>query len=609
MTTTSKGLCGYTGTVPVAPDTLAMMERCAWEPTAAARLQQDDFSASTPTGWVAESDGIAVVLYGVPYFFDRALQAVADKHNPAQAILESYQNKGTGCIRDLRGAFAVALQDSRQKIALLATDRLARKTLYYAEDADGFVFASNANVVRQHPRVESEINPQSIFNYVYFHMVPGPETIYTGIKKLPAAHCVINQAGKVHLQNYWQPDFEEISADSPESLHQQLHEVLYKGVERLASQGNVGAFLSGGLDSSSVVGMLAKNNPEAPVFSIGFDAEGYDEMAYAKITAQHFNMRQHAYYVTREDVVNWVPKIAAHYDEPFGNSSVLPTFMCAKLAAENGVDCLLAGDGGDELFSGNERYVKQGVFEHYWRLPSAVRKGFVEPLAGIMPNKTWLLKKAKSYIEQARQPLPDRLQTYNFLHLHSAGELFESDFLSQVNTAVPLQLLRDVYHRPDDASQLNRMLYLDWQFTLADNDLRKVNHMCSLGGVDVVYPMLDDELLEFSCRVPSSVKMPNNQLRHFYKQAMLGFLPDETINKGKHGFGLPFGVWLKTHKPLQELCYDNLLKLKQRGYIRPDFIDNAIAMHKDVHAAFYGELMWVLMMLELWLSTRDNSGN
>jgi asparagine synthase (glutamine-hydrolysing) len=128
--------------------------------------------------------------------------------------------------------------------------------------------------------------------------------------------------------------------------------------------------------------------------------------------------------------------------------------------------------------------------------------------------------------------------------------------------------------------------------------------MCALGGVDVAYPMLDDELLDFSCRIPSAMKMKSNRLRDFYKNAVTGFLPDATINKSKQGFGLPFGVWMKTHKPLREMCYDNLLKLKQRGYIRPDFIDSTIAMHQDVHAKFYGELMWVLMMLELWLGSR-----
>ena len=341
------------------------------------------------------------------------------------------------------------------------------------------------------------------------------------------------------------------------------------------------------------------------MFSIGFDAEGYDEMEYARITAQHFGMTQHEYYVTREDVVSAVPMIAAHYDEPFGNSSVLPTYLCARLAAEAGVDCMLAGDGGDELFSGNERYAKQAVFERYWRVPGFLRKGLVEPVAHLMPNRTWLIKKGKSYIDQARLPLPDRLQTYNYLHRHAAAEFFCDDFLSDIDTGVPIQLQRDVYHRPGQATQLNRMLYMDWQFTLGDNDLRKVNHMCALGGVDVVYPMLDDELVDFSCSVPSAVKMQGNKLRDFYKQAVTGFLPDATINKSKHGFGLPFGIWMATHKPLQEMCYDNLLKLKTRGYIRPEFIDQAIAMHQDIHAKFYGELMWVLMMLELWLASRE----
>ena len=245
---------------------------------------------------------------------------------------------------------------------------------------------------------------------------------------------------------------------------------------------------------------------EGEAYSIGFSAEGYDEMAFARITAKHFDIKLNEYYVTPQDVVDALPLIATSYDEPFGNSSALPAYFCAKMAVENGVNTLLAGDGGDEIFAGNERYVRQNVFEHYSKVPALLRKALVEPITELLPNAIAPVAKASSYIAQANMPLPDRLQSYNFLHRHPATEVFTEDFLAEVNTALPLEIQREIYHRPTDAGRLNRMLYLDWQITLADNDLRKVSHMCSLAGVDVVYPMLDDALVEFSCKIPQSLE-------------------------------------------------------------------------------------------------------
>ncbi|MDV3243059.1 MAG: asparagine synthase C-terminal domain-containing protein, partial [Methylocaldum sp.] len=166
-----------------------------------------------------------------------------------------------------------------------------------------------------------------------------------------------------------------------------------------------------------------------------------------------------------------------------------------------------------------------------------------------------------------------------------------------------LAVQRAYYHRPNGASPLNRMLYLDWKITLHDNDLVKVNRMCELAGVEVAYPMLDDAVIELSCRIPSKTKLKANNLRWFYKRAVHGFLPAEIINKSKHGFGLPFGIWLQNHEELKALAYGSIQQLKGRGYFRAEFLDHAIAMHQSVHAAYYGELIWVLMMLEQWFQT------
>jgi asparagine synthase (glutamine-hydrolysing) len=337
---------------------------------------------------------------------------------------------------------------------------------------------------------------------------------------------------------------------------------------------------------------------------MGFPVEGYNEIEYANIAVKQFNTRQHEYYVTPEDTVNAVPMIAQYYDEPFGNSSALAAYYCAKLAKENGVSRLMAGDGGDEIFAGNERYAKQMLFEHYHRLPGFA-KSAVEAGLNFLPEalaKTKLPFKAKRYIDQANAAMPDRLQDYNFLHRHDVKDIFSTDFLGKIDTSEPLKLLQDCYQRPEQASTLNRMLYMDWKSTLHDNDLVKVNRMCELADVEVCYPLLDQRIVDLSCRIPSDIKLNGQKLRWFYKQAMTDFLPEQIINKPKHGFGLPFGIWLKDHQPLKELAYDAIHALKKRDYFQPKFLDHAIEMHQSIHAAYYGELIWILMMLELWFA-------
>ncbi|MEZ5529347.1 MAG: asparagine synthase-related protein [Porticoccaceae bacterium] len=548
-------------------------------------------------------DHISCAISGHPRWKSPDLQQCALSDGQGAALAAAYARFGEALLEQLEGAFSLLLFDHHAGITLAATDRLGQSPLYYTKQQGTLVVGSSASIVLAHEHIERRIQPQGLYNYVYFHMVPSPHAIYEGVDKLPAGHLLLHSRGELLVRPYYVPRFEEKPAKGFDALGEDLKQTLKAAVTKsIPANTRIGAFLSGGLDSSTVAGMLAEIQPgNAHAYSIGFSAKGYDEMEFARLTARHFGIQLHEYYVTPEDVVNALPLVAASYDEPFGNSSALPAYFCAKLAAEDGVQCLLAGDGGDELFGGNERYVKQTVFERYGKIPGGLRRGLIEPIINNLPDAIPLSGKARSYIQQANVPLPDRLQTYNFLHRHAANEIFADDFLAQVETSLPLELQRNVYQRPEGASTLNRMLYLDWQYTLADNDLRKVSHMCSLAGIDVTYPMLDDGLLDLCCQIPSDWKIEKGNLRHFYKQALKGWLHDGTINKRKQGFGLPFGVWMETHKPLQDMAYDHLIALKKRPYFNAAFIDSTIDMHRNHHAAYYGELIWILTVLEMWL--------
>lgn len=548
--------------------------------------------------------GGLVVITGRPYFRNWKLNDIARQQGCAAAVASSYEEYSQDLFKQLFGPFCCIIIDTSANRVLIGIDRLGQESLYYRATERVLHFGSSAGTALASGECKSTLLNQGIYNYLYFHMVPCPGSVYSGLKKLPAAHYVDYHNGQCQLVNYWLPVFSDSTEGrSFKELSGELQDVLRTSVKRCqVDAGKIGSFLSGGLDSSTVTGVLAELSEQTTAaYSIGFAAEGYDEMAFARITARRFGVELHEYYVTPQDVVDALPLVATSYDEPFGNSSALPAYFCAKMAAENGVTTLLAGDGGDEIFGGNERYIKQRVFEHYAKIPGAMRRGLIEPLFRAIPSSLPLISKANSYIAQANTPLPDRLQSYNFLHRHSASDIFSDEFLADVDVAMPLELLRSIYHRPHAASDLNRMLYLDWQITLADNDLRKVSHMCSLAGVNVAYPLLDDALVEFACQVPSSWKIRGGDLRHFFKQALKDWLPQETINKSKQGFGLPFGVWMQTYKPLRELAYDNLLKLKCRGFIRPEFIDKAIEMHQSEHAAYYGELVWIFTVFELWM--------
>jgi asparagine synthase (glutamine-hydrolysing) len=556
-------------------------------------------------------DGAVAVIVGFPRWRNPELAKIAVNEGHARALSEAYRCRGERFWTELGGAFSLAIIDTVADKVLLAIDRIGQQHLFYAATEHGLVFGSRADHIIAHPDVSAEISDQALYDYIYFHHCPSPSSIFRSVKKLEGGQYLRYSAGRISVETYWMPSFDESLSVSNGEAEEQVRTAIFSAVSRFdTADRHIGAFLSGGLDSSTIAGALSRIRPHnTPTFSIGFPVKGYDEIDYARIAANHFGTKQHEYYLTPEDIVTAISKVAEACDEPFGNSSALPAYFCAKLAKENGITLLLAGDGGDELFAGNERYAKQFVFEHFRRLPHRLQKLIADGCNVVPPllAQRFPLRKVFRYVEQAAIPLPDRLQNYNFLHRHDPKEVFTPDFLCSVDHSLPLFGLRKSYSQPEAATVLNRMLYLDWKITLHDNDLVKVNRMCELAQIDVAYPMLDDEVIECSCRIPSNLKIRQGRggLRWFYKRAMRDFLPPQIINKSKHGFGLPFGIWLTNHGPLRELAYESIRQLKQRDIFLPSFLDQAVVMHQSIHAPYYGELIWILMMLEQWWQANE----
>lgn len=520
----------------------------------------------------------------------------------ATRVANNYARLGIETLRMISGDFAIAIIDPTRSEALLAIDRMGINALNWSVESGTLVFGTKVDSINQHPAISPVIDPQGVFDYTYFHVIPGPRTVYKNQWRVLPGEYVHFQNGSAKTGRYWQPEFVENIRAPFDTLKSEFVDALRTGVRNATTGARVGAFLSGGTDSSTLAGLLGQVTGEAArTYSIGFDEPGYDEMGYARLAAKHFGAQHHEYYVTPDDVAAAIPKIADAYDQPFGNSSAVPTYYCAKLAHDDGIDRLLGGDGGDELFGGNERYAKQWIFSLYDRVPSLLRHALIEPLTFGLPGGQHLpgFRKWRRYVEQAHLGMPARMETYNLLDRFGHTKIFTSDFLENVDIAHPHKHLAAVYGEVHGATLISRMLALDFRITLADNDLPKVRETCHLAGVDIMFPMLDDAVMDFSLKLAPDMKLRGTQLRWFFKEALKDFLPTEIINKQKHGFGLPFGPWLNKSKALQNIVYDSLDGLRQRDIVRAEFLDE-LNQHVAAHPAYYGTMAWVLMMLEQW---------
>ena len=545
------------------------------------------------------SEDHTALCTGQPRFADKQLADMADSGQPVAAWASALQGDPIAAVAAVKGPFAVGLRRA-DGTALLAVDRFACETLCYRVVDGQLSFATRADDVAL---AGAEIDPQAIYEYLLFHAIPSPRTIFKGVFRLPPGHLATFAHGRLTVARYWTPQFHEDADASFGQLREEFLHLLRDAVRRQLHGGLPACFLSGGTDSSTVAGLIAEVSGQPPeTYSIGFEAAGYDEMAYARIASKRFRTRHHEYYVTPDDLVRSISQVAASFDQPFGNSSAVPTYHCALQARDGGVTRLLAGDGGDELFGGNSRYAKQRVFDLYEAIPNGLRRGLLEPLfATQAAARLPFLRKGVSYIEQARVPMPDRLQMYNLLLRLGPDNVATPGLLSLVDRQAPVRQQREVWAAPQQTSQLNRTLAYDWRFTLAESDLPKVRGAVELAGIGVGFPLLDDELLAFSMRLRDSYKLRGLKLRWFFKEALRGFLPEQIITKSKHGFGLPFGVWLVQHQPLRALATDSLRSLSSRGIVKPDFIAQLLDQRLAEHPGYYGEMVWILMALEQWL--------
>ena len=526
---------------------------------------------------------------------------------PAQFLARQYAREGDAFVKHLRGTFAVILYDHKSRMLKAWTDHFAAEKLVFTNAPGFFSVATDLRLLLPLLSERPEIDLVAVQRYLQYSCIPAPQTIFKGISRLQPGQQLTSKPTPT-VRPYWDMSYPEGDhgrtdsewAAAVESAVRSAVSLNLSGVDPL----RLGCFLSGGTDSSSVAGLMSQSAKQpARTFSIGFDDKRYNEIEYARIAATHNKSKHHEYFVTPDDILTLIERAVPAYDEPFGNSSIIPTYYCARLAAENGVTHLLAGDGGDELFGGNARYLEDRVFQHYSLIPGSVRS-VMEPVvtAGSSWTNFQFFDRAARYIRRSKISVPDRLFSYSLLSSRPSSELFTPDFIAAVDGCHPLEPARNHFAAAHAQNDLNRWLYLDLKMTIADNDVRKVTVMSKLAGVTPRYPLLDPVLAEFTGTIPARLKVRGTQLRYLFKKAMAGILPTEIIAKRKHGFGLPYCVWLREHRPLRNFTLDVLgsARFQQRGYFRKGVIEWLWSQYENVHQRYYGDILWTLLMLELW---------
>ncbi len=521
-------------------------------------------------------------------------------------IIDLYRRKGAEFVGSLRGSFAVALWDAHERKLILATDHFGTRPIYYTNLDSRFGFAPRIGWFATASEITTIVDPNSLYFYLNHSFIPAPLTIYKNIRRLEPGHVLIREKGRIAVQRYWDMAYDEdksldesaAAASLRSSLEDSVRFALQVGRNQIAE---VGAFLSGGTDSSTIVGLLGKAaSQQVKSFSVGFEESAYNEIHYARVAARHFNSDAHEYFVRPDEALDAMSTLASAYDEPFGNSSAIPTFFCLKMAREAGVKIMFAGDGGDELYGGNERYITEKFFALYHKIPHPIRIAIdhsAEMIPGFYP---W--RKVKNYVRKANQPAIDRFFSYHLYFRDHAEEILSDQFIDSIDREFPLEVPRLHYARAGNCAPLNRLLYVDLKLAVADNDLFKVNRMAEAHGIQVRYPFLDPYVGIASGKIRADLKIKGWSKRYIFKKAFENLLPGEILRKKKHGFGLPTGEWLRHHGGFRDLARSLLLEPRsiQRGYFKRPALERLLKMHDEESSSYYGSYIWYLMTLELW---------
>jgi asparagine synthase (glutamine-hydrolysing) len=517
-----------------------------------------------------------------------------------ETIVHLYEEEGERCVEQLRGMFAFAIWDKRERKLFIARDRVGVKPIHYCVTGDTLIFASEIKSILQHPQVRREVNLEAISDFLTFGYVPDPASAFRGIFKLEPGHTLTFKDGRLTTKRYWDFDYHQNGAGEPARderyYTERILELISESIRlRLVSDVPLGAFLSGGIDSSTVVAMMAREM-DRPVktFSIGFTESSFDELHYARIAAKHFKTEHHEFIVS-PDVCKLVDEIIWHHDEPFADVSSIPTYIVSKMAREH-VTVILSGDGGDELFGGYERYLvdrKRSLFGH---IPGFVRRNLMLRASRAIPRAMY----GKNFLRNAALDSDARyVDSISYFDEDSKRHLLSGEVRGRLNGRDSSCEFRRLLAMPQSLERLDHLLYLDSKTYLPGDILTKVDRMSMAHSIEAREPLLDHKLIEFVQTIPASLKLRGSVGKHILKAAVRGLIPDEIINRRKQGFGVPIRHWFNNE--LRELLYDTLTdrRTRQRGYFNQKVVEEILEEHRRGRRDNSTHL-WGLLTLELW---------
>lgn len=548
-----------------------------------------------------EDQSIQVVFNGEIYNFRelrRELEALGHTfytHTDTECIVHAYEAFGEACFARLRGMFAIAVLDLRRNRLVLARDRVGKKPLYYTVTRDGVLaFASELKCLFEVPGFEARVSNSATQDYFAMGYVPEPATIYEGVYKLPPAHCMVVEGGKQSLRRYWEPAFEPKWDLDEATLTQRLIAHLEDAVKvRLVSDVPFGAFLSGGIDSS-VVAVLMARNLGAPVktFTIGFKEAAFNELPDARAVARHIGSDHHEL-IVEADAVTMLKDLVWYFDEPFGDSSSIPTYLVSKLAASH-VKMVLSGDGGDELFAGYERYRKYEQLERIRRRSLGLAGPALKLAGAMVPGGRGL--RLGRIGDRLSQPFPDRYLSGVALNTRADLAML---LRPEVGDMDPFARVRHHFGRSDIGSDMERILSGDMATYLTDDIMVKVDRMTMATSLEARAPLLDHELIDFAARIPFEYKLRDGTGKYLLKQVARQLLPAEVMQKRKQGFAIPVARWLR--HDLKELMLDTLTdrSFRERGIFNEHGVKRCVEAHiAGTHD--YSEQLWLLLTYEMW---------
>jgi asparagine synthase (glutamine-hydrolysing) len=573
------------------------------------RLSIIDLSENGRQPMGNEDGTVQIVFNGEIYNFQEVREELLQKghrfhsNSDTEVIVHGYEEWGLDAVHKLRGMFAFALWDSRKRWLWLVRDRIGIKPLYYYQQDDKLVFASEIKAIVKDPAVPRELHRQALYDYLGFEFVPAPETMFRNIFKIPAGHYLLWKDSRAELTRYWDLTFKpaDLTGKTPDDWAQEVQAELGRCVKsHLISDVPLGVFLSGGLDSSALVALMRKHIPgRLRTFTIGYPDKTFSELDYAKIVSDHLGTEHHVLMIegiTEADI----EKSLWHFDEPMTDLSSIPLmFVCRK--ARELITVCLSGEGGDEVFAGYDRFKASKFNRYYSWLPRPIRQPLISSLVKQLPDqaqKKGAFNVIKRFIEgSCLPPEGEQLRWQYFLNDSLAAGLFKPEFKAAV-TMDPFKCLREYAGRCDAQDDVNRELYLDTRFMMSDSVLMKVDKMSMVSSLEVRVPLLDHKFVELNAGLPGNWKLKGFETKHLFRKALHGLLPERIIYRGKQGYSLPV---------------KNLLRDQLRGYM-VDLLNSSAVIRENMNLPYVNQLiqehldqkhnhnhvLWGLMNTAIW---------